>query len=158
MADRERWYTGTTRQSNVDPVLRGFIHGVNLTHASAATDAASAAVGNIGAANWRAPDDIAIVSAWHEPTGADQPAAHAASYRQFSLRCGSTDGTGTRVLASANLTASQASNTTRALTTVSDPTVARGQTVYGVYGATVGGTHAGTVVRAGMFSFTYRPL
>lgn len=136
----------------------GALAGANLTHASAATDAASAAVGNIGAQNWRAPQNIVIVSAWHEPTGADQPAADAASYRRFDLLCGSTDGLGTRVLASANLTASQASNTTRALTMASNPTVSRGQTVYGKYGATVGGTHAGTVIRAGQFSFSYRPI
>jgi len=136
----------------------GAIAGVNLTHASAATDAAAATVGNIGTQIWRAPQDVTIVSAWHEPTGADQNAAHAASYRTYSLICGSTDGLGTRVLASANPTASAGSNTTRALTMASAPTVARGQSVAGVYSATVGGTHAGTVVRAGHFSFSYRPI
>lgn len=136
----------------------GALAGVNLTHASAATDAAAASVGNIGTMVWRAPQNVTIVAAWHEPTGADQPAASSASYRPFSLLCGSTDGTGTRVLASANLTASQASNTTRALTLASTPTVSQGQVVYGAYGATVGGTHAGTVVRAGHFSFSYRPI
>lgn len=146
---------GTTALGDIPS---GALHGPNLTHASAATDAAAASVGNIGTQIWRAPQDITIVSAWHEPTGADQPAADAASYRQFSLLCGSTDGTGTRVLASANLTASQASNTTRALTMAASPTVARGQNVYGAYGATVGGTHAGTVVRAGHYSFSYRPI
>src|SRR5687768_551474 len=110
----------------------GALPGPNITHASAATDAASATFAAIGANVWRAPQDITIVSAWHEPTGANQDAAHAASYRQFSLMAGSTDGLGTRVLASANLTASQASNTTRALTLATSstdhqmPTVARG--------------------------------
>ena len=136
----------------------GALAGVNITHASAATDAASALLANIGANVWRAPQDVTIVSAWHEPTGANQDAAAAGSYRNFALMCGSTDGLGTRVLASANLTASQASNTTRALTNASAPTVARGQVVYAQYGATVGGTHAGTVVRAGHFSFSYRPI
>jgi hypothetical protein len=146
---------GTTALGDIPS---GALAGVNISHASAATDAAAASFSNIGAQVWRAPQDIVIVSAWHEPTGADQPAADAASYRPFTLRAGSSDGTGTRILASANLTASQASNTTRALTMASRPTVARGQVVYGAYGATVGGTHAGTIVRAGHFSFSYRPI
>lgn len=139
-------------------IQSGALAGVNITHASAATDAASATFAAIGPNNWRAPQDIVIVSAWHEPTGANQDAADAASYRQFALMDGSTDGLGTRILASANLTASQASNTTRALTNITAPTVARGNAVYARYGATVGGTHAGTVVRAGTFSFSYRPI
>lgn len=132
--------------------------GPNITHASAATNAASATFAAIGANNWRAPQDLTIISAWHEPTGADQDAADAASYRAYSLMDGSTNGLGTRVLASANFTASQASNLTRALTLIASPTVARGNAIYAQYGATVGGTHAGTVVRAGTFSFSYRPL
>jgi hypothetical protein len=136
----------------------GVFPATNLTHASAATDAAAASVGNIGTQVWRAPDNITIVSAWHEPTGADQPAADAASYRTFSLRVGGNDGTGTRILASSNLTASQGSNTTRALTLGTNLSVNRGEVVYGAYSATAGGTHAGTVVRAGHFSFSWRPL
>lgn len=136
----------------------GALAGVNITHASAATDAASATFAAIGQNIWRAPQNITIVSAWHNPTGADQDAAHAASYRTWSLMDGSTDGLGTRVLASANLTASQASNTTRALTNITAPTVARGNVVYAQYGATVGGTHAGTVVRAGHTGFSYMPV
>lgn len=135
----------------------GALAGVNITHASAATNAASATFGAIGNV-WRAPQDVVIVSAWHEPTGADQDAADAASYRQFALMDGSVNGLGTRVLSSANPTASQASNTTRALSNITAPTVARGNVVYGQYGATVGGTHAGTVVRAGQFGFSYRPI
>lgn len=136
----------------------GALAGPNITHASAATDAASATFAAIGANVWRAPQDITLVSAWHEPTGANQDAAHAASYRNYALIDGSTDGLGTRVLASANLTASQASNTTRALTLIDNPSVARGNVVYAQYGATVGGTHAGTVVRAGHFSHSWRPI
>lgn len=136
----------------------GALPGPNITHASAATDAASATFAAIGANVHRAAQALTIVSAWHEPTGADQDAADAASYRAFALIDGSTNGLGTRVLASANLTASQASNTTRALTLIAAPTVARGNVIYARYGATVGGTHAGTVVRAGHFSFSYRPI
>lgn len=161
MADRTKFMSGSVSQSPFpgEDIWRGAVAGPNLTHASAATNANAASVGNIGTQVWRAPQDIVIVSAWHEPTGADQDAADAASYRRWSLCCGSTDGTGTRVLASANLTASCASNTTRAIPLAETyPAVPRGQVVYGAYGATVGGTHAGTVVRAGGFSFTYRPL
>lgn len=136
----------------------GALAGPNITHASAATDAASATFAAIGANVWRAPQNVTIVSAWHEPTGANQDAADATAYRQYALIDGSTDGLGTRVLASANLTASQASNTTRALTLIANPSVARGNVVYARYGATVGGTHAGTVVRAGMFSHSWRPI
>ena len=136
----------------------GALAGPNITHASAATDAASATFAAIGANVYRAAQNLTIVSAWHEPTGANQDAAHAASYREYALIDGSTDGLGTRILASANLTASQASNTTRALTNIASPTVARGNVIYARYGATVGGTHAGTVVRAGVFSYTWRPI
>lgn len=136
----------------------GALPGIAISHASAATDAASATFGAIGALVQRAAQNLTIVSAWHEPNGADQPAADAASYRAFALIDGSTDGLGTRILASANLTASQASNTTRALTLISNPSVARGNVIYARYGATVGGTHAGTVVRAGTFGWSYRPI
>lgn len=147
-------YSGTSPQGVASPVFPG----PNLTHASAATDAAAASVGNIGAMAWRAPQAIRIVSAWWEPTGADQPAADAASFRTQSLRAGGADGTATRLLASGTTLVSQASNTTRGLTIATDPIVNRGEIVYGAYSATSGGTHAGTVVRAGTFSFTYSPL
>lgn len=156
--DRSRHHIGATRQGDFYPEHRGPIAGANLTHASAATDAAAASVGNIGTQVWRAPQNLQIVSAWWEPTGTDQPAADAASYRTQSLRVGGTDGTGTRVLASGTTLVSQASNTTRALTLDSAPYVKRGEIVYGAYSATTGGTHAGTVVRAGTFSFSWRPL
>lgn len=136
----------------------GALAGTVMTHASAATNAGSALVGNIGPGVWRAPQDITIVSAWHEPTGADQDLGDAASYRMFQLMDGSVNGLGTRVLASLAATASQGSNTTRAIPTITNPSVARGNVVYGQYGATVGGTHAGTVVRAGQFGFSYRPI
>jgi len=136
----------------------GAIHAPNITHASAATDAASATFAAIGANVWRAPQAITIVNAYHEPTGADQPAQDATAYRLYSLIDGSTDGLGTRVLASGSYTASQGSNTRKELTLIASPTVAAGNVVYARYGATVGATHAGTVVRAGHFSHNYRPI
>ncbi len=136
----------------------GALDGKNITYASIATDGAGTLLAAIGQDIFRAPQDITIVSAWQNPTGADQPAAAAASYRQYDLvDCGSS-GTGTRVLGSATTTASLASNITRALTLISSPTVARGNIVGASLGATVGGTHAGTVVRAGHISFNYRPI
>ena len=129
-----------------------------MSHASAATDAASALINNIGANVFRAPQNIIIDSAWWEPTGADQDAQSTASYRIRSIMDGSTDGLGTRTLASSSASASTASNTTRVLTLIAAPTVAAGNVVHAQYGATVGGTHAGTVVRAGVFHFNYRPV
>ncbi len=154
----DRIYSGSTPQTPTQPYARSPFNSTNLTHASAATDGAAASVGNIGTQVWRAPRTRRTVAAWHEPTGADQPAADAASYRAFSLRAGGNDGTGTRILASSNLTASAGSNTTREIAVVDGASVSRGQVIYGAYGATVGGTHAGTVVRAGHFSFSYRPV
>lgn len=130
----------------------------NISHASAATDAASAMMANIGVAVQRAAQDITIVNAYHEPTGADQPAQDAASYRLYYLMDGSADGLGTRILASGSYTASQASNTRKSLTLIDSPTVGAGHVIYAKYGATVGGTHAGTVVRAGIFSYNFRPI
>ncbi len=138
-------------------VPSGALLGASLSHASAATDAASALVANIGQSVWRAPQNIIIVDAWWEPTGANQDAQSTASYRVFSLMDGSTDGLGTRTLASSSASASVASNTTKDLTLIASPTVSKGFVVHAQYGATVGGTHAGTVVRAGHFMFTYRP-
>lgn len=129
-----------------------------ISHASAASNAAAASHANIGVRVQRAAQNLTIVAAWQEPTGADTNAADAASYRVYSLVDGSTNGLGTRVLASVALTASQASNTTRALTLIAVPTVARGNVIYAAVGATVGGDHTGTVVEEGCFGFSYRPI
>ena len=136
----------------------GGVDGKIFSHASAATDAGASAVMNIGQNVWRAPQNIVITDAWWEPTEADSTAAAAGSYRRYDLVDGSTDGLGTRVLASLTYSASQASNTTRALTLIAAPTVTKGNVVFGSYGATVGGTHAGTKVFAGHFGFNFRPV
>lgn len=152
------FHVGAYSQNARTPIVRSPLPGVNLSHASAATNAAAASVGNIGTQVWRAPQNGQLVAAWWEPTGADQPAADAASFRTQSIRCGGADGTGTRVLASGTTLVSQASNTTRGLTLDANPVFNRGEVVYGAYSATSGGTHAGTVVVAGQFNFTWRPL
>jgi hypothetical protein len=155
---QQSFHVGNAAQAAQNPLAKTPLVGANLTHASAATDAAAASVGNIGTQVWRAPQNLTIVSAFWEPTGADQPAADAASYRTQSLRAGGADGTGTRVLASGTTLVSQASNTRRTLTVVDGNVVNAGEVVYGVNSATAGGTHAGTVVRAGHFSFNWKPL
>lgn len=155
---QEGFHIGASTQTPQAPLAVTPLNGTNLTHASAATDGGAASVGNIGTQVWRAPQKLSIVEAWWEPTGADQPAADAASFRTQSLRAGGADGTATRILASTTTTVSQASNTRRAMTVAAGNVVNAGETVYGAYSATSGGTHAGTVVRAGTFSFTWQPV
>ena len=147
---------GTTALGDIPS---GALLGVQITHASVASDGAGTLLAAIGVGVWRAPQNIRIIDAWWEPTGADNATAQAASYRRVDLDNGGADGTGTTVLASINLTASLASNTTRALTLATTPTVSKGSIVCASIGATVGGAHAsGTLVRAGQFHFTYRPI
>lgn len=136
----------------------GAIMGQTISHASVASNGAGAALLAIGAGNWRAPQNITIVSAEWEPTGADSAVTNTSSYRQLSLVNAGNTGTGTTVLASVALTATTASNSTRALTLASTPTVSQGQVVAASH-ATVGGNETnGTVLVAGQFRFTYRPI
>lgn len=136
----------------------GALAGDTISHASVASNGANAAIRNIGVANWRAPQNVTIVNAYWEPTGADSAVTHTASYRRLSLVNGSTDGLGTAVLASVNLTATTASNTLRSLSLVTTPTVSAGHVVYFSH-ATVGGAETnGTVLVAGQARFTYRPI
>lgn len=136
----------------------GAIQGDVISHASVASNGANAALRNIGALNWRAPQALTIVSAYWEPTGADSAVTNTASYRRLSLINAGAAGLGTTVLASVNLTATTASNTLRALTNVTTPTVAAGEVVAASH-ATVGGAETnGTVLVAGNFHFNWRPI
>lgn len=136
----------------------GAIHGTVISHASVASNGAGAALRNIGAGIFRAPQNLTIVAAWWEPTGADNSATTTGSYRRLSVINAGNDGTGTTVLASLNLTASLASNTTRALTLAATPTVSQGQVIAASH-TTVGGDHAnGTVLQAGNFHIMVRPI
>lgn len=139
--------------------VTGAIAATNLTHASVASNGAGAVIGNLGAQNFRAPQDLTIVSAWWEPTGADSSCSQAASYRRLTLiNAGSNGATGNTALGSLNNNTSQASNTTKGFTLGANPTVAAGN-VIAVSHATVGGADAnGTVLVAGQVGFTYRPL
>lgn len=137
----------------------GSLRGGFVSHASVASDGANATYGGAGGVGkWRAPQACTIVRAYWEPTGADSAAANASSYRRLSIINGGTNATGTTVLASVNLTASAASNTERAFTLVTTPTLSQGECIYASQ-ATVGGAHsAGTVLVAGVFHFDYRPI
>ena len=61
----------------------------------------------------RAPADINVTAAYWVPSGTDQT-ANTASYRRLSIVNGGTDGLGTTIVASLNITASQASKSMNA--------------------------------------------
>lgn len=135
----------------------GALVGAQISHASVASDGAAASYNNIGANTWRAPQNGRVESIWWEPTGADNSAASAVSFRTLTIRNGSSDGTGTAVLGSLVLSASLASNTTRAFTLAATPTFSAGQVVYAAQAAT--GTNAThTVLVAGRFHVNWRPI
>lgn len=135
----------------------GALVGAQISHASVASDGAAASFNNIGASIWRAPQNGRIDSVWWEPTGADSSAASAVSFRTLTIRNGASDGTGTAILASLVLSASLASNTTRAFTLATTPTFSAGQPIYAAHAAT--GTNAThTVLVAGKFHVNWRPV
>jgi len=71
---------------------------------------------------------------------------------------GSLLGTGTVVLASLAMSASLASDTQRAMTLATTPSVSKGEVVLAAQ-VSVGANHSqGTVVQAGQFRFAYRPI
>jgi hypothetical protein len=136
----------------------GAMAGDVISHASVASNGAGAAVRAIGVGNWRAPQNVTIVDAYWEPTGADSAAANTASYRRLTIIDAGSAGAGTTVLGTLNLTASVASNTLRAITMVATNSVSKGNVVAFSH-ATVGGAHSdGTVLVAGQVHFTYRPI
>jgi hypothetical protein len=139
-------------------IASGSLRGIAISHASVASNGANAAISNIGANNFRAPQAITIVEAWWEPTGADSAVTNTSSYRRLTVINAGADGTGTTVLGTLNNNTSQASNTLKAVTMVAGNSVAQGAVV-AVSHATVGGAETnGTVLVAGNFHFTYRPV
>lgn len=122
---------------------------MTLGNASVASNGAAALVGYM----FRAPSNITLLGAYWTPTGADQT-GHATSYRRLSIINASTDGSGTVVLASLNITASKASNTPVALT--GSATV--GSTnIIGFSQTTVGGAKdTETILQAGLAQIEYR--
>lgn len=147
-------------------IVGGALQGGVISHASLASDGAAATYGGAGAATqWRAPCNLTITGAWWVPTGADQSASQSASYRQLSLIAGGSAAAGTTVIASLAMSASLASNASRDMTlvgnataSISTPTISKGDVIYASQ-ATAGGDHSnGTVLRAGHFGFSYRPI
>jgi len=139
-------------------IASGALRGDVISYASVASNGAGAAIRAIGVGNWRAPQNITIVDAWMEHTGADGGAQNSASYRRLTLIDAGSAGAGTTVLGTLNLTSSQASNTTRAFTMVDRNSVSKGNIVAFSH-ATVGGAHSdGTVLVAGQIHYTYRPI
>ena len=139
-------------------ITSGSLRGPVISHASVASNGAAAALSAIGALNWRAPQNCTIVEAWWEPTGADSAVTNTSSYRLLTIINAGSAGTGTTVLASLNNNTSQASNTLKAMTVASTATVAQGAVVAASH-VTVGGAETnGTVLVAGQFHVTYRPV
>ena len=138
-------------------LISGALVGAQVSHASVASDGAAASYNNIGANIWRAPQNGRIDSIWWEATGGDTGGASAVSFRTLTIRNGSSDGTGTAVLGSLVLSATLASNTTRAFTLATTPTFSAGQAIYAAQAAT--GTNAThTVLVAGRFTVNWRPI
>ena len=135
----------------------GALVGAQISHASVASNGAAASYYNIGANGWRAPQNGRLDSVWWEPTDADSAPASAVSFRTLTIRNGSSDGTGTAILASLVLSASLASNTTRAFTLATTPTFSAGQVIYLAQAATgTDATH--TVLRAARLQANWRPI
>ena len=135
----------------------GAIAGPVISHASVASNGASASFNAIGANVWRAPQAGVIDNAHWEPTGADAAGTSAASFRTLTIRNGGSSGTGTTVLASLVLSASLASNTIRAFTVGSAATFAAGDVICAHQAAT--GTDAeDTVLVAGRFQANWRAI
>jgi len=130
-----------------------------ISNAVLASNGAAATYGGAGAAEkWRAPQNLTIVDAWWEPSGADNAATSLTSYRLVKLVQGSTDATGTVVLGSVAMSATLASDTQRAMTLATTPTVSKGYVVMAAQ-ISVGGNHSvGTVTAEGQTRFTFRPI
>jgi hypothetical protein len=140
----------------------GSLRSHYVSHASIASNGASSAFGvGTDQLRWRAPQACIILGAQWEAVGASQAATVSDSYRRFTVYNASTDGTGTAVLGSLNLSATLASNGTRAFTmqtATSLLTVPSGALI-AVSQTTVGGNdNGGTIVVAGGIHINYRPI
>lgn len=129
---------------------------------SSAALASNGAGAILGDTFWVAPADIKIKAAWKTVTGANEVTAgtaiSSASYRRFTLVNGSTDGTGTVIVASLNPTASAASLTSRAFATTANNTVASGNLIF-VSHLTVGAATAdGTDAAIAQYHIQYELL
>ena len=118
---------------------------MKATHASTASNGASARIGILGIAH----RDFRPTQFYWTPTGADATGSSGVTYRQMVIYNGGTSGTGTQVLASLNLVASLASWGTRAFSAVTSATVLKDSVIYGVQTTVGSGDHANCVMVAG---------
>jgi hypothetical protein len=133
-----------------------------VTHASVASNGADAKIaGQIGPFGG---NGIRVKAAWWTPTGTDQAtkgtATTSASYKRLLMVNGGSAGTAVSpVIATWNLTASVASLSATAHTSIdSSATVASNEIIY-FSALTVGAATAdGTELRAGQFAFSYEAL
>jgi hypothetical protein len=126
-----------------------------------AASVASNADGIVGTAALVAESNMKIKRAWFIPW-ADQAtqgtATTSATYRRINILNGSTDGSGTAIIASCNITASIASRGSKAFATTANNTVSAGYMVY-FSALTVGGTdNDGTILQAGVIQLEYELL
>lgn len=147
---------------DIGDIPSGSWRGEFISHASLASNAASAAYGvGTDAQRFRVPQDAVILGAQWEATGASQAATVSDSYRRFTVYNASTDGSGTAVLGSMNLSATLASNATRDFTmqTATSLLTVPAGAVIAVSQVTVGGNeNGGTIVVAGGVHIIWRPI
>lgn len=146
---------------DIGDIPSGSLRGEVISHAALASDGASAAYGiGTDAQRFRVRQAAVIVGCDWEPTGANQVATKTASYRRLTIYNASTDGSGTVVLGSLNLSASLASNAVRALTMNAFASITvPANTLCAISQVSVGGNESnGTVVVAGIFHIHYRPI
>ena len=146
----------------IGDIPEGTLRAEVITHAALASNGGSAAYGiGTDAQRFRMPQAGIILGCDWEPTGGNQANSKTASYRQLKLYNGSTNGAGTVVLGSLNMSATLASNNMRAMTMQTNTaslTAAAGELI-AVSHISVGGNDTmGTVLVAGVFHIKWRPI
>jgi hypothetical protein len=134
-----------------------YFHQV-FTNASVASNGGNAVVAS---ACFVAPNNIEVKRAWYAPWAnacTKGTATSSATYRRLTVVNGGSAGTGTTIMASANITASIASRGTKAFTTTANNTANSGEILY-FSQATVGGTCDDTTeLQSGVLQLEYELL
>lgn len=109
-----------------------------------------------------APAPLKILSVWNQngaiAEATQGTATTSASYRRTNLVNGSTDGSGTTIMASLNQTASQATYSTRAFSLTSNVTAAAGEIIFASTLTVGAATADGTTQEAGNVFVSYSLL
>lgn len=109
-----------------------------------------------------APYNMQILSAWRSNISASDvtkgTATSSASYRRMTIVNGSTDGSGTTVMASLNATASCASLNSRAFATTANNTIAAGCHMFASHLTVGAATADGTDMAANILFIAYSLL